>query len=120
MAKLQIPAPPSFLPEKEQAAWKKKYEEGFKQAQVDEPEDEAAQHRAALKEANRMLRVPEIESAAHVKSLPKHLFIKNEEKDGVLKVVTIDGKKYSFDVKVKAAVPAAPAVPPDPPKPPAA
>jgi hypothetical protein len=31
-----------------------------------------------------------------------HLFVKRETKDGVLKVVTIDGKKYSFDVGEEA------------------
>jgi hypothetical protein len=112
MAPTIIPNAPSFLPPAKQAEWKKKYEEAFKQAQKDEPEDVSAQHRAAQREANRMLRVPEITSAEQAQGMDAHLFIKREEKDGVLKVVTIDGNKYSFKVAKAAAKPTPAQTPP--------
>lgn len=107
MATVNVPEAPTFLPKARQAEWKKKYEEGHKQAQQDEPDDPPAHHRGGLREANRMLRTSEITSAEQAQSMPEHLFLKRDVEKGVLKVVTIDGKKYSFPVGKSAASPSA-------------
>jgi len=109
---ITTPMPPKRLPAKEQAAWKKKYVEAFRQAQADNPDNEPQQRQYALREANRMLKVPEPDSYADAMALPEHqLAVMQDEKgksvparyekEGKLKVVTSDGKKYSFDVPEK-------------------
>ncbi len=109
---ITTPMPPSRLPEKEKALWKKKYIEAFRQAKADNPDNDSEQQQFARREANRMLKPPEPSSYAEAMALPEHqLAIMHDEKgkpgparyekEGQLKVVTSDGKKYSFDVPEK-------------------
>jgi len=93
-----IPAAPAILPADLQNEWKKKYAAALEEAKADEPEDPQRQRLLARREANRMLRTPKCTSAADVKRLADWQVIFRGERDGALKVVTIDGKKYSFPV----------------------
>lgn len=95
------PTAPHILPAEEQDKWKKTYAAAREEAQKDFPEDESAQHQAALKEANRMLRAPKITSAEQAEKLPAHLFVKREVVGDELRILTIDAKKYRFKVSVK-------------------
>jgi len=96
--KIDVPEVPSVLPPAEQKKWVETYKAAFEEAQNDDPGDVVKQRQSALREANRLLRVEKITSADQAKALPKWKLVQCEEKDGVLKVVTIDGKKYSFGV----------------------
>lgn len=97
-----IPAAPEILPENLQAQWKKTYAEALEQAKADEPEDPQRQRLLARREANRMLRTPKCSSAADLNRLADWQVIFRGERDGQLKAVTIDGKKYSFPVAARA------------------
>ncbi|HWR37017.1 MAG TPA: hypothetical protein VN622_14235 [Clostridia bacterium] len=118
MANVEVPAAPHFLPKSQRSNWTKTYAQAFKQAQTDFPDDLSAQRAAALREANRMLRVPEPESYEAAMKLESWQVLKRDvvaiDNDAsefpkgseVLKLVTADGKKFTF------------AVPPPPPPPP--
>jgi len=99
----QSPEAPASLPENLHAQWKKSYADALEQARADEPEDPQRQRLLALREANRMLRTPKCTSAADLRRLADWQVIFRGERDGQLKVVTRDGKKYSFPVAVRQA-----------------
>ncbi|HWQ02940.1 MAG TPA: hypothetical protein VNL38_00525 [Candidatus Nitrosotenuis sp.] len=95
---IQIPEPPEILPAAMQAQWKKTYAEAFEQAQADDPDEPDRQRMIARREANRVLRTPKCASADDVRKLADWQVVYRGEVDGVLKCVTIDGKKYAFPV----------------------
>lgn len=93
-----IPSAPTYLPKKQAAEWRKRYADALKEAQTDFPDDESQQRIVAMKEANKLLRVPAPASAAEIDKLEDHQVIKRGEKvvDGVAHVfaITSDGRKY--------------------------
>ncbi len=95
---IEIPAAPRYLPKAQKAAWGKRYEEAYKEAQLSFPGDASSQRITALKEANKLLRVPAPKNAAEIDKLEAHHVIKRGEKeiDGVTHVyaITSDGRKY--------------------------
>jgi hypothetical protein len=105
--KQEIPNAPKLLPPDERKRWLKIYATAFKEAQNDFPEDTTLQKQTALREANRMLRVHAPEDYEEAMKIPGHL-VKQRFVDskGVLRVTTIDGKKYHFEVppKVRTAL----------------
>jgi hypothetical protein len=103
---ISTPAAPKHLPAAKQDEWKKAYAAAFKKAQSDYPDQIAVQSQFALREANRLLQVPEVKDYAGAMALPEYLVLQREVIEGVLCVITADGKKYKF------AVPAKPAAPP--------
>jgi hypothetical protein len=98
---------PKFLPVEEKKKWQGVYDGALKQAKVNIPENESAQHTAALKEANKTLAVPAPTSAAEIDKLPAWQVLKKGTRiiDGEehLTAITIDGRKYAFPQKKKAA-----------------
>jgi hypothetical protein len=106
---IKIPAAPRTLPPKLQSDWRKKYVGAYKQSQADYPDNPVLQEQFALREANLMLRSPELKSYQDAVDLQEHQLARTHEgkparqetEDGKLKVVTADGKKYSFDVPAK-------------------
>lgn len=95
---VNTPEAPAILPAKWQAQWKKTYAEAFQAAQADEPDDAPRQRQMARREANRMLRTPKLTSYEEAAALEDWQVVFRGEVDGVLKVVTCDGKKYRFPV----------------------
>ena len=91
---VQVPNAPSFLPSNLQEQWKKTYTDRFAEAKDNEQSDAAA-HQSARCEANRVLKVKAPESYAEAKRMPSwQIHGELIEKDGVLRGVTIDGKKF--------------------------
>lgn len=99
--KINIPEPPALLPENLKAKWRKDYESGyletFRWGEMRTPDRE----RIGLRKANAVLSVPEVHSYAEAKALADWQVVLREEAGGVLKVVTIDARKYSFPVPGK-------------------
>jgi hypothetical protein len=102
--KIEIPAPPAGLPASLEKKWKQTYESAFKEAQEESPDDLTTQRQLALREANRLLKTPELESYSQTMGLEEHHFVLREpSKDGkTLRVVTRHGKKYIFPIPAKA------------------
>jgi hypothetical protein len=96
--KFEAPEAPAILPDKVKKQWAKAYVDAFRQAQEDSPNDLTTQIQTALREANRTLRVPKLESYEDAMELPEWKVIKRQAVGTELKVVTIDGKKYTFPV----------------------
>ena len=95
---INIPEAPKCLPAKQQDEWKKSYEKAFRQALRDYPENDTQQRQFAMREANRLLSVPEPKSHEEASALPAHQVMLREEVEGELRIVTTDGKKYAFPV----------------------
>jgi hypothetical protein len=92
---VQVPQAPAILPPAEAKKWKETYASALKQAQADHPDDVPSQLKEALREANRILRVPEPKTAADVEKLaPWQVLKKSVGEGGVIRVITCDGKKY--------------------------
>jgi hypothetical protein len=102
--KIEIPLPPANLPASVEKQWSKAYEDAFKEAQNDWPDDVPAQKQQALREANRILKTPEITSYSQAMGIEGwHFVLREASKDGkTLRVVTRHGKKYTFDIPAKA------------------
>ncbi len=99
---VKIPAAPAELPAGLHKKWAATYLTAFQQVKADdENANDGDCHQAARREANRMLRVEAPTSHKEAMALPDWHCHLREEVDGVLKVVTIDGKKYRFDVPSK-------------------
>ena len=96
--KVDVPQPPAYLPVGLHKQYTKAFNDAFKQAQEDSPGDLPTQRQAAMREANRVLKVPELTSYEDAIALPDWKVIKREVIGADLKVVTIDGKKYAFPV----------------------
>lgn len=99
-AKIDIPEVPPVpgLPEQVKAAWRKAYADAFKRAQVDHKDDPLMQRQVALGEANRIFRLDAPVDYDDAMDLAPWQVIKREAREGELKVVTIDGQKFSFPV----------------------
>lgn len=96
---------PGHLPVAQRKQWEGRYNEALKQAKVNHPDNEAAQHTAALREANKMLHVPAPQTAEDIDKLADWQVTQRGDKsiDGENHryCVTIDGRKYSFPAKAK-------------------
>lgn len=92
----RAPAAPKVLPPELQKKWTDTHNSAFAEAQETHPNDTPAQHAAAHREANRMLRVPEPKSASDIKALASWQVVHRGEREGNVFCVTIDGKKFSF------------------------
>jgi hypothetical protein len=97
---IAIPEAPKHLPAKLKAEWKKAYLAAYKKAQADYPEQKTMQAQCALREANRLLQVPEIRSYKDAIDLPNHHVVQREvvktDEGHELRLVTSDGKKHKF------------------------
>lgn len=103
---ITIPDPPAGLPKAVENKWKQAYAVGFKEAQASDQESPAAWGQPALREANKVLRVPDPEDFDDAMELADWMVLHREQKktkDGVvLNVVTRHGKKFRFPVPAKA------------------
>ncbi len=111
-ATIAVPEPPPVagLPENVKKQWKETYLAAYKQAQIDQSTESNMWPQTATREANRILRVPELTGYEQAKALPAWQIVHRDERDGRLRVVTSDGRKYLFDVpKAPADAPKAPA-----------
>lgn len=106
--KVDVPEPPALLPPDLREQWKQLYAERYRQVVSDEgldyrtqvgPEHDARRNKLALRAANRLLATSAIVTYEEAKALPDWQVIFREEKDGVLKLMTIDAKKYIFEKK---------------------
>lgn len=106
--KIQIPDAPAGLPAAVEKKWKQAYETAFKEAQEESPDDLTTQRQLALREANRLLKTPELTSYSQTMDIEDHHFaLREPSKDGkTLRVVTRHGKKYTFPIPAKAQKPA--------------
>ena len=100
--KFEVPEVPGLLPDNLKREWKRTYIEARQQAEEDGSLDLAGQVQQALREANRVLRTPKVESYSAAMQLEGWQVVRRDEVGGVLKVVTIDAKKYSFPVPASA------------------
>jgi hypothetical protein len=96
--KVEVPNPPSGIPEELATKWKQTYEESFLEAVGDFPNDHIQHKQTATREANKLLKVKKPESYEEAMRIPKWQVAHRQERDGVLNVVTFDGNKYKFDV----------------------
>lgn len=105
IVQIQAPEPPDFpgFPDKRKLEWKQNWLKAFKQAQIDHPGDEITQRAVATREANRVFRVEEPTGYDDAMALEEWQFLLRAEKGGQLKLVTIDGKKYSFPIPAAKA-----------------
>ena len=101
--KIEIPAAPANLPEAVEKKWKEAYAAAFKEAQNDWPDDVPTQKQQSLREANRVVKTPELTSYSHAASLEEwHFVLRAASADGkTLRVVTRHGKKYTFPIPAK-------------------
>jgi len=98
---VKIPEAPAGIPASVAKKWKETYVAALAEATNDFPNDAIQQKQTALREANRLLRVPEPRSHKDAMALEGWHVAHREEKDGHLRVVTIDGKKFRFPVPGK-------------------
>jgi hypothetical protein len=105
--KIQIPDAPAGLPAAVEKKWKQTYESAFKEAQEESPDDLTTQRQLALREANRLLKTPELTSYSQAMDIEDfHFLLREPSKDGkTLRVVTRHGKKYNLPIPAKAQKP---------------
>jgi hypothetical protein len=98
--KIAIPEAPGVLPADVVEKWKARYEETYREAEIDWPHDTDRHKSMALLAANRTLRTPQITSYEHAKSLEDWHFILREPSDDgkTLRVVTRHATKYTFPI----------------------
>jgi hypothetical protein len=103
--KTNVPSAPHFagMPRDFAGRWEVAYVKAFKQAEVNYPGDETEQRAVATREANRLLAVDEPENYEQAMAIEDWKVLLRQQFGSQLRVVTIDGKKYSF------AIPPAPA-----------
>ncbi|HZU33719.1 MAG TPA: hypothetical protein VFB79_21575 [Candidatus Angelobacter sp.] len=99
--KVQVPAAHAVLPEKLQKKWQKTWLDAYNASSREENLDEAGRQQFATKEANRLLRVPAPKSHEEAMDLEDWQIAHKSEKGGKLRIVTIDGKKHTFDMPTK-------------------
>lgn len=110
---VEVPAAPSIIkdgadvfPSSLKSKWRADYIDAYKRASEDGSLSESDRKQQALREANRVLRVPEVEDYDDAMALKDFQVASRADVGGTLKVVTIDGKKYSFPVPpVKSSPP---------------
>lgn len=112
---VNVPDAPALLPQDLRKKWQDEYVTGYKEAAADSSRGEGERAQHALREANRVLRVTAPGNLDEAKALPEWQVSHREEvevtrmqgreavKKKVLKVVTIDGKKYEFAVPKSAS-----------------
>jgi hypothetical protein len=100
--KLVIPEASKLMPPAMQKKWKATYAEAFEEAKASGQGAESDWHQAARCEANRLLKVPVPKTYEDAMALPDWQCVLRKTEGGVLKLVTIDGRKYTFDVPKKA------------------
>ncbi len=98
--KVNVPAAPHFegMPRDFAARWEQIWAKAFKAAEVNHPGDETEQRAVATREANRLFAVDEPENYEQAMAIEGWKVLHRGASGGVLKLVTIDGKKYSFPV----------------------
>ncbi len=100
------PVWPAGTPEKVKVQWRKEFDAAVESMSADTA-DTSAQFQAARREANRILRISKPTSYSGAMALENWQVVKRavEDNAGVptLKVVTIDGGKYSFPVPAPVA-----------------
>ena len=99
-----VPAPPQFpgMPKDFAGRWTVAYARAFKQAEQNHPGDETEQRAVATREANRLFAVDEPENYEQAMAIESWKVLHREPFGNVLKVVTIDGKKYAFPLPAPA------------------
>src|SRR5260370_42235712 len=106
---IEKPIFPEGFPKEKQDAWHKTYADTVEEGKAESPES-TLHHQKARVEANRHLRVPTPKSYQDAKRLEKWMVLASVEREGEVRVVTIDGKKHAFAIQTKpAAAAAAPA-----------
>lgn len=98
---VEVPAAPSLLPDELKAKWTRDYEEAYQEAAesvADANFDEIECRAAASRVANKVLRVRAPRSYAEAEAIPSWQIHARKREAGLLTIVTIDGKKYRFDV----------------------
>ena len=100
MAEITVPEAPNYpgLPQTIRQQWRKTYGEAFLRAQKNHPNEVPKQYQVAASEANRIFDVAAPETYAAAMRLEAWQCLLREDRGGVLKVVLIDGRKFSFDV----------------------
>jgi hypothetical protein len=111
MAEDMTPTPPANLPTALQKKWSSNYEAALEQAVVDIPDNPSGQRTAALREANKMLRVPRPQTHKEAAALVDAFQKKKQEGwqllahgervvKGVkhLSIVTADGQRHLYPV----------------------
>jgi len=107
---ITIPEAPKHLPASVKAEWRRAYAAAMKKAQADYPEQKTIQTQFALREANRLLQVPEPKSYKDADALPNHHVVRREvvkvddKGNHELRLVTSDGKKYKFPAPAPESV----------------
>jgi hypothetical protein len=106
--KIEIPAAPAGLPKAVEKKWKETYAAAFKEAQDESPDDLTQQRQLALRDANRILKTPEITSYKQAMEIEDWHFVMREPSANgdTLRVVTRHGKKYNLAIPAKAQKPA--------------
>jgi hypothetical protein len=105
---IEVPAAPAGLPKAVEKKWKETYAAAFKEAQDEAPDDLTQQRQSALRDANRILKTPEITSYSQAMDIEEwHFVLREPSADGkMLRVVTRHGKKYNLAIPAKAQKPA--------------
>lgn len=109
-ARIEIPPMPEPVgalgpvPESKRREWTETYAKAFRQAQVNSPADETAQRAAAAQRANQIFEVEPPASYEEAAALAPWQVQFRGEANGKFWVITIDHKKYSFDLPAPAAI----------------
>jgi hypothetical protein len=105
---IEVPAAPAGLPKAVEKKWKETYAAAFKEAQDESPDDLTQQRQLALRDANRILKTPEITSYKQAMEIEDWHFVLREPSANreTLRVVTRHGKKYTFAIPKKEQKPA--------------
>src|SRR6266404_924705 len=98
--KTNVPAAPYFegMPRDFAGRWRQEYVKALKQAEVNYPGDETEQRAVATREANRLLAVDEPESYEEAMAIEEWKCLHRKPFGNELKLVTINGRKYSFPI----------------------
>ncbi len=98
--KVNVPAAPHFggMPRDFAGRWEQVWAKAFRAAEVNYPGDETEQRAVATREANRLFAVDEPENYEQAMGIENWKVLHRQPSGGVLKLVTIDGKKYSFPI----------------------
>lgn len=104
--KINVPEPHGLLPEALKKKWKAAYSGAYQEVSGDNSIDESHRVQAALKEANRVLRVPQPEGYDDAMALEDWQLMSRIEAAGEVRGVTIDGKKFRFKAPAKSDPPA--------------
>jgi hypothetical protein len=99
---VDMPKPPAHLPAEAVQLWKNGFAWAYKSEKDDYPTKPQRWRKAAIKAAAKAIAIPQLESFTDAMKLDPWQFIYREQVKAdnglVLKVVTCEGKKYSFPV----------------------